>query len=46
MQQEEKSKGAKFVTYHVNLSIFVIKTEFKKKKYALGHKITVLATLV
>ena len=45
IQQEEKTKGAKFVTYHVNLSIFVIKTEFFFFKYALGHKVTVLATL-
>ena len=45
MQQEEKSKGAKFITYHANLSNFVIKPDFFIKIYALGHKITVFAIL-
>ena len=44
MQQEEKTKIGKFVPYHANMPIFVIKTEFLKA-YALGNKITVLATL-
>ena len=43
MQQEEKKKGAKFVTYNANLLIFVIKSEFFK--YTHGNKVTVLATL-